>query len=340
MRLKGRQLRFLIATLGGWSGLRATLLLWPGAGVPLTVGHALASFTTAQAAVRSDAGADRRSGVPTRPVRPTSDIPANDGTSLPHMPGLDAVRPTLAAAPHADPRKASTRVGEQPIIAVPAPVARSQGASRWTGEAALFVRSGSGSAALAAGGQLGGSQAYARLTYRLNAAGPVRLAVAARVYRPLAVKGGEAAVGLDWHPLPAIPLRVSIERRVALDAQGRDAWSAYAAGGFYAGHLPLGVEADGYAQAGVVGMRRRDLFVDGAARAGYRVGGGPRRLILGAGIWGAAQPGVSRLDIGPRASLTLPVAGASVVLALEDRMRVAGHAHPGSGVAFTLAGAF
>ena len=87
-------------------------------------------------------------------------------------------------------------------------------------------------------------------------------------------------------------------------------------------------------------MERRDGFVDGALRIGRRIGTGPDKLLVGAGLWGAAQPGVSRLDIGPRASLTVPVAGHSLVFALEDRMRIAGQAHPGSGVAFTVAAAF
>lgn len=340
MRLKGRQLRFLTTTLVGWSGLRATLLLWPVAGVPLKVGRALAPLPPAPAAFPPSAREHRLFRSTASSVETLANPPVDHAGALPLARDPDVASALPGMARGIGMRPPPTNVGEQPLIDLPVTRMVNSGASRWGGEAALFVRPGSGSAALAAGGQLGGSQAYARLTYRLNADGPVRFAVAARAYRPLTGKGGEVAAGLDWHPLPAIPLRLSIERRVALDSQGRNAWSAYAAGGFYAGHLPLGAEADGYAQAGVVGVARRDAFVDGALRAGRGIDAGPDRLVLGAGMWGAAQPGVSRLDIGPRASLTVAVANRSIVLALEDRMRIAGRARPGSGVAFTLAGAF
>lgn len=337
MRLKGRQLRFLLATLMAWSGLRAALLMWPLATVPSAVMHALAISGRANAATlrpvpRPPAAAPDRIAASGTAIPPVRD-PAQHGVSV------ERISATADLAKRHPSFTAVRAAADQPIIAVPAPVAP-RGTSRWAGEGALFVRPGSGSAALAAGGQLGGSQVYARLTYRLNPDKPIRFAAAARVYRPLASKGAEAAVGLDWHPLPSVPLRISVERRVGLDRLGRDAWSAYAAGGFYAGHLPLGAEADGYAQAGVVGIERRDGFVDGALRIGHRVATGPDKLVMGAGLWGAAQPGVSRMDFGPRASLTVPVARHSLVFALEDRMRIAGHARPGSGVAFTLAAAF
>ena len=206
--------------------------------------------------------------------------------------------------------------------------------SRWSGSATAFVRPGSGAASLAGGGQLGGSQVALRLAYRLNAGTTTRTAAVVRVYAPLGQQGAEAAAGLDWYPLAGVPLRFSIERRVALDRYGRDAWSAYAAGGFYREHGSVAI--DGYAQAGVVGVRARDLFVDGAVRAGRKLPLGPVTAIVGAGAWGAAQPGAQRLDIGPRIAVTVPIADHSLSVALDGRMRVAGHARPGSGAALTL----
>ncbi|UAK24151.1 hypothetical protein [Sphingomonas nostoxanthinifaciens] len=208
--------------------------------------------------------------------------------------------------------------------------------SRWTAEAYLFARPGSGQASLAAGGLLGGSQAAARLTYRLNPEGPIITALAARLYAPLSTLGAEGAVGLDWHPLPRLPLRLSIERRLALDKQGRRAWSAYAAGGFYREPIPGVFVIDGYAQAGVVGAHHRDLFVDGAIRTGRRLAFGPATATLGAALWGAAQPGVSRIDTGPRIGVTMPLADHVLSVAVEGRLRVAGQASPGSGAALTL----
>lgn len=214
--------------------------------------------------------------------------------------------------------------------------------SRWSGSAWLFARPDEGRTGLAAGGQLGGSQAGARLAYRLSDWGPGWVAAAARVSSPLRdSKGAEAALGVDWHPSGKIPFRLSVERRIAIGREGRNAWSAYAAGGFYKGGLPGGMELDGYAQAGIVGLRSRDLFADGALRVGRPVPlGDGKRLVIGAGAWGAAQPGASRLDIGPRAALSMPVAGATVTGAVEGRFRVAGDAEPGSGAAFTLAADF
>jgi hypothetical protein len=212
--------------------------------------------------------------------------------------------------------------------------AREPAASRWTASTYLFVRQGTGAPGLARTGQLGGSQAAARLTYRLGD-GPVRIDIAGRAYRPLTGKGGEAALGLDWHPIAGNALRVSIERRIAIDKAGRDAWSAYAAGGLYAEPM-RNFALDLYAQSGIVGVRSRDAFADGAVRAGYRLG----PATIGAGVWGAAQPHVSRLDAGPRIALAMPAGEGTLSLALEGRFRLAGRADPGSGVTLTIAADF
>lgn len=221
----------------------------------------------------------------------------------------------------------------------PAPLfpAIQAGAREWEAQAYLFVRSGGGRPALAGGGVLGGSQIAARVAWRPRGGA---FDLAARVYAPLRGAGAEAAAGIDWHPLAGVPLRLSIERRQRLDGAGRGAWSAYAAGGFHRGGEPGAFEFDGYAQAGVVGARRQDGFVDGALRAGYRLP--TRRIapILGVGLWGAAQPGVSRVDLGPRASLRVQLADHGLTLALDGRFRVAGRAAPGSGAALTVAADF
>jgi hypothetical protein len=61
---------------------------------------------------------------------------------------------------------------------------------------------------------------------------------------------------------------------------------------------------------------------------------------VGAAAWGAAQPGAARLDLGPRAALSLPHGPATVTAAIEYRVRVAGRARPGSGAAVTLSTGF
>ena len=269
---------------------------------------------------------------PAWPIPPTAMTKTAAQAATPPMP-MDA--PTPMPAPEGPPALSPTG-----IVALPVAVADAARPSRWSGSLYVYRR-GDGTDALASGGQLGGSQAGARIAWRLNRDGPSRFAAAARVSTPLDDRrGAEGAVGLDWHPLPGQPLRVSVERRVDLGGAGRDAWSAYAAGGFYREPRP-GLVVDGYAQAGVVGARRRDLFADGALRGGARRPIGPNRsLTLGGGVWGAAQPRVARLDIGPRAALGLPIAGTAATLAAEWRIRVAGDASPRAGLALTLASDF
>ena len=62
-----------------------------------------------------------------------------------------------------------------------------------------------------------------------------------------------------------------------------------------------------------------------------------RRISAGLGVWGGMQPGVSRLDVGPRVSLKVRD---NMRVHFDWRQRVAGNAQPGSGGAVTLAGDF
>jgi len=100
--------------------------------------------------------------------------------------------------------------------------------------------------------------------------------------------------------------------------------------------LPGRIELDGYAQAGVVGAHRQDLFADGALRIARRIEVGRSALLAGAGLWGAAQPGAARLDVGPHLALRVPAGATTVSVAVDGRLRVAGDARPGSGAALTL----
>jgi len=212
--------------------------------------------------------------------------------------------------------------------------------SRWSGSAWAFVRGGGRASALSPGGQIGGGQAGTRLLYRLDPAG--RLAAAIRLSGTIGgARQTEAAVGLDWKPLSSLPLHLMVERRIAIDRGGRNAWTAGIAGGVDAVPIAPGWRLDGYAEAGAVGLKSRDLYADGAARVARAIGMGRGwSLALGGGLWGAAQPGAARLDVGPSAVLRLPVAHHTVALALDWRERIVGAAKPGSGIALTLASDF
>ena len=189
-----------------------------------------------------------------------------------------------------------------------------------------------GSHSLAAGGQLGASQAGARLMYNLTR----QIALAARTSSEVGRRGGEIAAGVRVQPFAHIPVWLTAERRQAIGRYGggRDAFALFAEGGVYDLPLLWRFSLDSYLQGGIVGARSRDLFVDGALTATRPVFS---RFSAGFGIWGGAQPGLYRIDAGPR--ITMRVRG-NVKLHLDWRQRLRGNARPGSGPALTLAGDF
>lgn len=190
---------------------------------------------------------------------------------------------------------------------------------------------------LASAGQLGGNQAGVRVRYELGSG----VAAAVRLSSPLSEsRGKEAAVGIDWRPASRVPFTFTIERRFGLDSGGRNAFAAGVVGGFDKMIAPE-LRLDGYAQAGLVGLRERDGYVDGALGVQHHVARlGKTRVGAGAGLWGGAQPGVSRLDIGPQLVAQIPLGKHGVRLAAEWRERVAGQALPGSGPVLTLGADF
>jgi len=203
----------------------------------------------------------------------------------------------------------------------------------------LYLRDGSAGApdAIAAGGQLGGSQAGLRIAYgfgdsgRLRAYGRATMAVRVPEQR-------ELAFGAVFAPLPRLPIDIAVEQRVAVGADGRTALAAMVTGGVSDVALPAGFRLDSYVQAGIVGVRRRAGFADGAVVVDRRLGADDRApLRLGALAAGAIQPGASRVDVGPRLTLRLPDVGKGSRIALDWRQRVAGNARPESGLALTLA---
>lgn len=231
-----------------------------------------------------------------------------------------------------------------PELPTPPQAAVDPPAERWQAGAWLLWRPGrsptaSAEAGAAAGGQLGGSQAGMRIDYLLAPRSALRPAAYARVTAALKrPHAPEAAAGIAIRPVGVLPVSIGLERRVALGAGGRDAFALLAAGGFGPRPVAAGVIADGYAQAGVVGFRRTDGFVDGRLSLLAPVSRSP--LSVGMTLSGGAQPGASRLDIGPEARVRLPLADRAARLSVEWRQRVAGRAAPGSGLAITLAADF
>jgi hypothetical protein len=250
-----------------------------------------------------------------------SSVPGAGAASLPAF-------PTFLEAPVALQGPLATASRPAPAAVAQAP----PGPGRWSASSWLLLRSDEGGAGLAPGGTLGGSQAGARLLYRVGEG----LALSARAYLPLRrTRGAEAAAGVDWRPAARVPIHLLAERRQDLGGEGRSAFAVSAYGGASAA-LPHGLRLDAYAQAGVVGTKSRDLFADGAVRVSAPVG----PVEVGAGAWGGAQPGAARLDAGPQISWRLPVRGANLRVEADWRFRVAGDAAPGSGPALTLAADF
>ena len=223
----------------------------------------------------------------------------------------------------------------------PAPLLRSASTrpDRWHGSAWMLWRDNGTSPTDAALGRLGASQAGLRVDYDLTPSAPIRTVAYARatsaLQRPAAP---EAAIGFAIQPARTVPVSLAVERRIALDKRARNAMAIMAVGGFGPTRVGGGLEAEAYAQAGMVGLNQRDAFIDGKLSLLAPID--TTRLRIGAALSGGAQPGVERVDIGPEMQIRLPLPNIPARIAVEWRERIAGRAAPSSGLAITLAADF
>jgi len=189
-----------------------------------------------------------------------------------------------------------------------------------------------GPSSLASGGQLGGSQTGARLAYNFTR----QIAASMRFSSDVGRRGGEVAAGARIQPVLSIPVWLTAERRQRLGStgSGRNGFALFAEGGIYQKPVAWGFSLDGYLQGGVVGFKSPERFVDGGVTLTRPV---YRNFSGGFGIWGGAQPGVYRLDAGPRVTMNVR---RNMKVHFDWRQRLAGNAQPGSGPAVTLAGDF
>ena len=141
-----------------------------------------------------------------------------------------------------------------------------------------------------------------------------------------------AAAGLRVTLIPSIPFSITAERRQASGrySTGRSDFALFTEGGVYQQPLGWNLLLDGYAQAGVLGLRSRDVFADGGVTVSRPVFD---RFSAGFGIWAGYQPGLYRVDAGPRVSMRVRQ---NVSHHLDWRQRLAGTAQAGSGPALTL----
>jgi hypothetical protein len=330
----GRPLRFLAIVLGGWIGMR-TLALFQTGELPLAplagpVEHIAAALGIgpAEAAARAPLPTSGATPIP-RPYRPPSAPP-------PPLSGI----PTAAARTDGDrPAPDTTMTTPRPTppppppllpLATPAAITP-RGPSRLAGSVWGITRRGG--IGQASGGQLGGLQAGIRVTYALGASR--RVALAARLSTPLAGRGAEAALGLDWQPT-RLPIHLLAERRIAIDG-GRGGTMLGLVGGYGPAPVAGPVTVEGYGQAGLIARDGTEAFIDGALRLAHPIARrGKARLDAGIGAWGGAQRGAARLDIGPSLGLVVPVANHNLRLTADWRQRIAGNARPDSGPALSI----
>lgn len=221
---------------------------------------------------------------------------------------------------------------------------------RWSIDAWGFYRAGSDAAPISQGrvpiygaSQIGG---IAQLRLRTSSGHDPRLYL--RAYRALIARDeSEAALGGSVRPLRTVPLRAFAELRYS-DAPMGEAWrpSVFLVTEWPPQALPADLTLEAYGQAGWVGGRAATPFADGQislVREIARVpasGHAPLRLSAGAGVWGGAQEGAARLDVGPTLRVEWNMGRIPARLAIDWRLRAAGDAAPQDGLAATLSTSF
>lgn len=360
---RGQPLVAMVFVVVAWIAVR--MMMWE-AGVEPSL-PALAKPTEPVRVVEApDAGpAPRKASAPSllvSPPRPREEIPV-EAVRVPMKPSWPQA-PAMASASSASVSSASAPSASAPSTSLeasqtigrsapvpepeptPPPLPSRVSQSRWSGDGWLLARQGGGRALGngAAPATYGASQAGAVLRYRLAPGDPHRAAAYARATAALnGSREKELALGVSARPLASLPVIAAAEVRASDQAGGtRLRPAAMLVSEVPPIALPKGLRAEVYGQAGYVGGRYATVFADGQLRVDRgvaTVGGGELRA--GAGAWGGAQKGVSRADIGPGATLTVPLGdSAAARLALDWRLRVAGHAAPASGPTLTLSAGF
>lgn len=228
----------------------------------------------------------------------------------------------------------------------PVPTGREAKPQRWRIDGWALLRQGSGFASSPATSRLsgyGGSQAGAMLRYRLGSGSRRAPFVYARATKALVSRGdAELGLGMGVRPVAAVPVTVQGELRISDTSTGTLVRPVVLA----VTELPPWrisdrIEAEAYAQGGYIGGDYATPFADGQARIERRMATvGGAELRLGAGSWGGAQDGAARLDLGPTASVRFNIAEVPVRVSVDYRVRVAGDAEPGPGVALTFISGF
>lgn len=181
---------------------------------------------------------------------------------------------------------------------------------------------------------LGGSQAGARIIVPLacNARLALTGSIAAGLARDRPV---DLSFGLAIKPWRRVPLRLLVERRVAVRGRDQAGMIITLAGGIDGWRLTPKLRIDGYGEAGMIGGARTTGFADGALAIERQLNGA-RGLAVGLALRGAVQRDAARLDLAPM----LVLRHDRLRLGAEWRSRFLGHAAPRSGPVLTIAAHF
>ncbi len=235
----------------------------------------------------------------------------------------------------------------QPVPSVPHESPRRE-KRRWSMDAWLLLREDTTTPVTSGRGNYGQSQLGAVLRYSPLPGSRFRPAVYMRASKALVQnRESEFAGGVMARPLPDVAISVAAEVRLSdaeMDRTLRPA--AFAVTELPPVALAYDFKAEAYAQVGYVGGDYATAFADGQFRLHREVLRlGAIRASLGGGVWGGAQKGAERVDMGPGVTLAVPLQvsehlHAGVRLSADWRFRVAGDANPSSGPSLTLSTGF
>lgn len=346
---RGQPLLTLGLLLIGWVALRASLWQPPLAEVARPVVPAPNVVAPASAFPLSDMW---HAPVQARQLVPARDLPRYGGAGGRIAAIWPATGPPGGDSPLQEEPRLSLHPGnEQGLQAAPFPflktAAQQPGADRWSADAWLLMRRDTVTPATSGRGSYGRSQIGGVLRYRLAPFSAHRPAAYLRFARALAgEQENEVGLGLTARPFARVPLALATELRLGtLQGAVHARPAAYVVSELPPFDLPGGFSGETYFQAGYVAGANSTVFADGQARVTRRLlAFGPAELSTGAGVWGGAQKGASRLDIGPGATLKLDLGETHrripARLSLDWRFRVAGEAEPDSGPSLTVSAGF
>ncbi|MEP3226571.1 MAG: hypothetical protein ABJO01_11395 [Parasphingorhabdus sp.] len=193
-----------------------------------------------------------------------------------------------------------------------------------------------------AAGPYGGSQAGAKLSYRLAGHRSQSLSAYIGTSTALAAAGEEeVAFGLSAKPLANVPLSIFAEQRLGAQNFSNRGTAVFVAGGLEVDQLPVQIRLDSYGQVGFVLAKENGYFFDAAVTTEREIASRDKiKFSAGAGIWTGGQKGLHRIDIGPRAAIKFPIGQTKLNISVDWRHRIDGKALPDSGPALTISSSF